>query len=210
MSQFIEIVGRRTSLFTRVPLLFAEALRIPYLLTSIADMTDVDPATYAGNPALKLPIMRQGQDVVFGAQNICRVIAGRAAAERPLHVVWPEDLADVLSRNAQELVWHGMTAQVQLVMGTIFGELPGENVYFVKARAGLQASLAWLDEHIDAALARLPAGRDISLFEVTLFCLVEHLTFRPTVATNPYRNLRAFAATYAALPAAMATAYRQP
>lgn len=204
----LEIVGRRTSLFTRVPLLFAGTLKIPCHLTPVADMTDLDPATYAGNPALKVPILRLGEELVFGTHNICRVIVERAGAERAVRTVWPEELPDVLSRNAQELVWHCMSTQVQIVMATVFGNLPDDSIYLVKARTGLQASLAWLDEHLEAALAKLPAGRDISLFEVTLFSLVDHLALRPSVPTDAYGNLLAFAAAYGATPAAAATAYR--
>jgi hypothetical protein len=78
--------------------------------------------------------------------------------------VWPEDLRDDLSRNAQELVWHAMGAQV-------------------------------------------PA-RDLSLFEVTLFCLIERLVFRPTQPIQSYRSLLSFSEAFAARASAGATVYR--
>lgn len=177
----------------------------------IKDMTQTAAAVYAGNPALKLPILRLDGDVVFGAQNICRVIAERAAAAgnpAAAGIVWPEDLRDSLSRNAQELVWHCMAAQVQLVMGTVLGKLPADNVFFVKARAGLEASLAWLDQNLAQALARLPAQRELRLFEVQLFCLIEHLAFRPTVPMSAHAQLAAFGADFGKREAARRTAYR--
>src|SRR5215510_5008950 len=97
----LQIVGRSSSLFTRLPLIFAEELAVPYELVPIYDMTALGPEVYAGNPALKLPILRVQGTALFGALNICRAIDERA--ERPARVVWPEDLRSILSRNAQEL-----------------------------------------------------------------------------------------------------------
>ncbi len=205
----MQLVGRRSSLFTRLPLFFIERFGVACEFLPIPDMTLTAPAVYAGNPALKLPILRIDGDVVFGAQNICRVIAGRAAADgSEVRVVWPEELHTHRARNAQELVSHGMAAQVQLVMGTVLGKLPAENMFFVKARDSLAASLEWLDRNVDAVVNQLPEARDFSLFELSLFCLVEHLVFRPTVPVAPYARLITFAADFGQRAAAQRTAYR--
>jgi len=201
----LQIVGRSSSLFTRIPLIFAEELGVPYTLQPIFDMTALGPEVYAGNPALKLPILRRGMSVLFGAQNICRAIAERAAPGK--RVVWPEELRDDLSRNAQELVWHCAATQVQLVMGTVVNSLPAENPFFAKARAGLENSLRWLDGNLAACLQALPP-RDLSMFEVSLHCLVEHLIFRPTLPVEPFGALTAFSKTFGERPAARSTAYR--
>jgi glutathione S-transferase len=202
----LQLVGRSSSLFTRMPLIFAAQLGVSVQLVPIQDLTVLGPEAYAGNPALKLPILHTGDGVLFGAQNICRAIAERAT--RPAHVVWPEQLHDVTSRNAQELVWHCMAAQVQLIVGVLIGELPPDNVFFVKARAGLEGSLRWLDAHLAEVLRALPAARDLSLFEVSLFCLIEHLGFRSTVAVEPYASLSRFAEEFARRPFVQHTAYR--
>jgi len=202
----MQIVGRSSSLFTRIPLIFAEELGVPYVLEPIYDMTAVGPEVYAGNPALKLPILRRdGSQPLFGAQNICRVIVERATIAQ--RVLWPEDLRDDLSRNAQELVWHCAATQVQLVMGTVINKLPAENPFFSKARAGFENSLRWLDAHLAAALGALPS-HDLSLFEVSLFCLVEHLQFRPTLPLDSLPALLAFTTDFARRPSARRTAYR--
>ena len=202
-----QIIGRSSSLFTRVPLVFAHELRIAVELVVVHDMTLVDPAAYAGNPALKLPTLRRPDGgLVFGAENICRALVDSAGASA--RIVWPEQLRDDVSRNAQELVWHAMAAQVQLVFGTVVGQLPAENVYFAKGRAGLEGALRWLDQNLDAALAALPSSRDLSLLEVTLFCLIEHLTFRATLPVEPYPSLVRFARAYAERPSARQTDYR--
>jgi glutathione S-transferase len=203
----MQIIGRNSSHFTRLPRIFAHELGVPLELVPVYDMRALGPEVYAGNPALKLPILRTENGVIFGALNICRVIAERAT--RPSRIVWPEDLRDDLSRNAQEMVWHAMTAQVQIIMGTGIGKLPADNVFFVKTRNGLEGALSWLDANLAAALAVLPAPRDLSVFEVSLFCLVEHLSFRITVPVEPYPALARFAADFAAAKAsARETPYR--
>ena len=202
----MQIVGRSSSLFTRLPLIFAEHLGVPYELVPIYDMTSLGPDVYAGNPALKLPILRVEGSVLFGAQNVCRALAERAGGAA--RIVWPEELRDNLSRNAQELVWHGMSAQVQLVFGTLVGKLPADNVYFTKARAGLEGALAWLDANLAEILSVLPVPRDLSLFEVSLFCLVDHIAFRGPASVDRYSALTAFAREFALRPAAQRTAYR--
>lgn len=196
----MQIVGRNSSHFTRLPRIFAHHLGVPLELVPVYDMRALGPEVYAGNPALKLPILRTENGVIFGALNICHAIAERAT--RPARIVWPEDLRDDLSRNAQEMVWHAMTAQVQIIMGTGIGKLPADNVYFVKMRAGLEGALSWLEVNLPAALSELPAPRDLSVFEVSLFCLIEHLSFRITVPVEPYPALARFAADFAAANAA--------
>jgi glutathione S-transferase len=201
----LQIVGRSSSLFTRIPLIFAEELGVPYTLEPIYDMTVLGPEVYAGNPALKLPILRTGTSALFGAQNICRAIFERAPDTQ--RVAWPEALRDDLSRNAQELVWHCSATQVQLVMGTVVNSLPADNPFFTKARTGFENSLAWLDGNLAACLEALPP-RDLSLFEVSLYCLIEHLVFRPTLPVAPFGALMAFSRGFGERPAARRTVYR--
>jgi glutathione S-transferase len=201
----VQIIGRSSSLFTRMPLIFAEELGIRYELVPIHDMAATDPQAYGGSPALKLPSLRRGKSLLFGAQNICRALTELSDASA--RIVWPEDLHDDLSRNAQELVWHAMGAQVQLVFGTIIGRLPADNVYFAKGRIGLENSLCWLERQAEQILGTLPP-RDLSLFEVSLFCLLEHLVFRGTLPVEAYRSLGRFSEGFAARPSARRTAYR--
>lgn len=201
----LQIVGRSSSLFTRIPLMFAEELDVPYTLEPIHDMTMLGPEVYAGNPALKLPILRRGASVLFGAQNICRAIAEQAEAGK--RIVWPEALHDDLSRNAQELVWHCSATQVHIVMGTVVNKLPADDPFFAKARAGFANSLRWLDANLAGCLHALPA-RDLSLFEVSLHCLVEHVMFRPTLALDECRALVEFSKAFGQRPSAQRTTYR--
>jgi glutathione S-transferase len=198
--------GRSSSPYTRVVRVFAHELGIRLELLPILDMARLDEAGYGGNPALKLPTLRVGEAMVLGTEHICRHLALSAGNAR--RIAWPEDALSVASGNAQELVWHGMAAQVQWVMASQVGQLPPDNPYLAKGRAGFEGALRWLDVRLDEALAGLPAARDFSLLEVTLHCLVEHLVFRKTLGTQPYPALRAFAARWAGRPSSQATPYQ--
>jgi hypothetical protein len=201
----LSIAGRRSSHFTRMTLMFAETLGVGYELQPLYDMTALDAESYASNPALKLPILRRGEGALFGALNICRAIAETAGASAA--VVWPEELTDDLSRNAQELVWHGMAAQVQLIVGTLLGKLPADNIFFTKTRSGFEGALAWLDANHVEALQKLRTDRALSVLEVSLFCLIEHIQWRRTLPFGAYPALAEFARSFASRPAAMRTAY---
>jgi glutathione S-transferase len=203
-----QLIGRSSSHFTRVPRIIAHELGVPLELVVVHDITATDAEVFAGNPALKLPTLRRGASSFFGAENICRALAEVASPEAAARVIWPEQLRAEVSRNAQELVWHAMAAQVQLVFGTLVAKLPPENVYFVKARAGLLGALTWLEHQLPEAQRVLPPPPALSLFEVTLFCLLEHLTFRGTVDLAPFPRLRGMVAAFGDRASARETAYR--
>ena len=204
-SPTLRITGRSSSHFTRLVRVFAQELGVACEFVPVYDLASLDPRDYAGNPALKLPVLTQGDAAVFGAENICRVLA--ESAPEPRRIVWPEDVRDVKARNAQELVWHAMQAQVQLGFGTQIAKLPADSVYFVKAAAGLRNALAWLDERLPSVIDALPP-RDLSMLEASLFCLIEHLAFRPTILLTPYGRLMAFARAFGKRASAGNTAYR--
>jgi len=199
----MQIVGRRSSLFTRVPVIVAHELGVPVQIVVVRDLTAMDEDAYGGNPALKVPTLMRDGERVFGALNISRVIA-EAATKR---VVWPEDMRSDRARNAHEMLAHAMTAQIQLIMATMVGKLDAENVVFVKAKRGLEGSLAWLDANVDAVIAEMPA-RDASWFEIALGCTVEHFAFRKTLDVFPYPALVRFAEQWGQGEAARATVYR--
>ncbi|MGE0404031.1 MAG: hypothetical protein AB7T06_45410 [Kofleriaceae bacterium] len=198
----MQIVGRRSSLFTRVPLVFAHEVGVPVELVVVKDMTAMDAGAYGGNPALKLPaLVREDGGRVFGAMNIARVVAegGR--------VVWPEDLRSDRGRNAHEMLAHAMAAQIQIIMGTIVGKLDANSVVFAKARRGLEGALRWLDENVDAVIGEMPP-REASWFEHALGCTIEHFAFRGTLDAARYPALVRFAEAWGARDAARATGYR--
>jgi len=206
--QPLRLTGRSSSHFTRVARMFAHELSVPIELDVVRDLTGLDASSYGGHPGLKIPTLHAGGSVLFGTDNICLKLAEIAGRANDPRVVLGHQVTSDLVRSAQELVWHAMALQVQLVVGVQFAKLPVENLFFAKATAGMQGALSWLDERFEQELAGLPAPRDVSVFEVTLFCLLEHLLFRPTISLDPSPKLRGFAATYALRESARRTVYR--
>lgn len=204
MTQKLELFGRTGSHYTRLVRMFAHEAGLSYVFRDIPDMTVLDPGAYGGHPALKLPVLQVNGEPLFGAENICRWLAGRA--RKPRVVIWNEDVPGADLPNAQELVWVAMAAQVQIVMSTrVFG-LDADHPYVAKLRTGLSGDLAWLEARLDALLGGLPP-RDASLFEHSLFCLIAHLLFRSSVEVRQFPRLIAFHDAHSGLDAAKSTPF---
>ncbi len=207
MTTPLRLSGRSSSHFTRVARIVAHELGVPLALDVVHDLTSLDASAYGGHPGLKIPTLHVDGEALFGTDSICRKLAAIAGRESDGGVVLSHHVTGDQARSAQELVWHAMGAQVQLVVGVRLANLPADSVFFTKATAGLLGSLGWLDAHLDRVLARLPAPRDVSVLEVTLFCLVEHLVFRPTVSLDAFPALRAFAASFGGRASARSTPF---
>lgn len=201
----LEIIGRQSSHYTRQVRLLAHELGIEYTLQPIHDLMSEDPAVFAGNPALKLPALRQGDTVIWGSLNTCRWLA-RQADDGVARVFWPEQAASALAMNAHEVLAHAMAAQVEVVFHEIVSKRPPDPASR-KRRTSLVESLAWLDRHWDGIRAELPSTK-IAIFDLGLFCLLEHLPFRNPIDLSSMPRLTAFAAAFAARPSAQATPYR--
>lgn len=170
---------------------------VPNLLVS-------DREAYAGNPGLRIPIMKVAEDTWFGTLNICRELAHITA--KVDRIVWPEDLVGPEACNAQELVLQAMSTEVTWIMNQSSN---GERTSHIeKLEASLRETLSWLDEHIEEVLAGLRPDRTLSFLEVTLFCAFTHLQFRMVLETEPYARLQRFAAAFGTRPSAATTAYR--
>ena len=200
------IVGREASHFTRVARIVAHELGVPIELSHVPDLTSLEPSGYAGHPGLKIPALVRGDEVLFGAENVCRRLSELAYGRAP-KILWPEGVTSTIGRNAQELVLHAMSAEVTLVLAPGLGKVATHNPFVVKVTRGLSASLAWLDQHLDAVLGALPPG-ELSFLEVSLFCLVEHVAFRRTVPLDGFPQLAAFVSRFGERESAKATPYR--
>jgi glutathione S-transferase len=200
-----KLIGRSSSHFTRVARIFAAELGVECSFRVVPDLLSTNTADYAGNPALRLPILETGAGSWFGTLAICRELA--RLSTRSLNLIWPEDLQDPLPSNAQEFAVQAMTTEVALVMAAL-GRENLDSAQHAKQQASLLNLLVWLNGNVDAALAALPASRDLSYLEVTLFCLVTHLEFRGLLPVSPYPALTAFCARFAARGSARETAFR--
>lgn len=204
------LVGRSSSVFTRVARIFALELAVEHAFRVVPDLLASEAEKYGGNPALKLPTLLGPSGTWFGSLPICRELARlsrRNARLGATHLVWPEELVEPLLANAQELTVQAMTTEVALIM-TKQGAHDDTSTYQRKLRQSLESSLAWLEEHVSELGDQLPANRDLSYLEVTLFCLVTHLEFREVLPMAGYRALDEFRRAFAERSSAAATQYR--
>ena len=74
----IVLVGRSSSHFTRTARIFAIELGVPHTFRPVFDILSLDQATFADNPALKVPILVDGNGSLFGTENICRELVRRS------------------------------------------------------------------------------------------------------------------------------------
>ena len=198
----LAIVGRSSSHFTRVARVFALELGVPHDFRPILDMTSLEADTYAGNPALKMPVLVLPEGPLFGTENICRELARRSPEGS--RAVLRGQVPDRLVANAEELALHAMSADVLLVLAAIAGDGQASP----KVRAGLENSLRFLDENLEAVLSALPPARLVSFFEVATFSLVMHLRFRKLADIGDHGRLAAFAARFSGRESARCTEFR--
>jgi glutathione S-transferase len=199
----VTLVGRSSSHFTRIARLFALELGVPHTFRPVLDINTTDAVAYAGNPALKVPILVDAAGPLFGTENICRELARRSG--HGARVVLRGEVGTRLVANAEELVLHAMGAGVNLIMASLGG---ADRPPPPKLRASLENALAFLDQHVHEVQAALPPGRLLSFCETALFCMVTHLPFRKVLDPSPYQRLEAFCRAFAERPAAAATEYR--
>lgn len=197
----VTLVGRSSSHFTRVARMFAIDLKVPFAFLPVLDMTLTDPAAYADNPALKVPVLVDAAGPLLGTENICRELARRSGLRD--RAVLRGDVSDRLVVNAEELILHAMSADVSLVMSSVSGAAPPP-----KLRPSLENALAYLDAHVERMVAALPGGRAVSFCETALYCAVTHLPFRKLLDPAPYARLADFCARFGARESARATKYR--
>ena len=201
----IEIHGRQSSHYTRLVRLLAHELDVPYVLVPIHELLAPDPAVFAGNPALKLPALRDGDSIVWGSANACRWIARRSVGGEDA-VAWAEEARTPLAMNAHELVAHAMAAEVEVVFHEIVAGRP-QDAASRKRRASLESTLDWLDANLAAVRAALP-DRPWRWFDLALFALLEHFPFRnPSIDLARRPALQAFTVAFGARPSARATPY---
>jgi glutathione S-transferase len=199
----VELIGRSSSHFTRVARIFALELGVRHAFRPVLDMTSLDPATFAGNPALKVPVLITAEGPLLGTENICRDLTRRSG--RRASVVLRGDVTARIVENAEELTLHAMSTEVTLIMAKLAGD---DRLGSPKVWRSLENTLAFLDEHVAEVEAALPADRTLSFVEVALFSVVTHLPFREVMDVSAYARLGAFCARFGERKSARQTVYR--
>jgi glutathione S-transferase len=201
MSQ-LQIVGRSSSHFTRTSQLFALELELPYEFRPVLDMTSLEAGNYGDNPALKVPILIDEQGPLYGTENICRELLRRSG--RTAQVVMRGDVSARLVLNAEELILSAMSAEVSLITA----RAANAGAAAPKLLRSIENCLDYLERHLDGVLAALPAKRQLSFVEATLFCLLRHLPFREVMSVDAWPQLQAYADHFGQRSSARATEYR--
>jgi glutathione S-transferase len=196
------LVGRSSSHYTRTARIFALELGVAHAFRPVLDITSVDTANYADNPALKVPILVDDRGPVFGTENICRELVRRSG--RSSNIVMRGDSSDRLVMNAEELTLHVMASEVSLIMAKMAGDA---RLLPPKVTRSIENCLSRLEEDIDLVLEVLPKDRILSFLEVTLFCVLEHLPFRQIMELVRWPRLRAFAERFADRASAQSTTF---
>jgi glutathione S-transferase len=199
----IVLVGRSSSHFTRTARIFALELGVPHDFRAVLDMTSSDAASYADNPALKVPVLVDERGALFGTDNICRELARRS--DKASRVVLRGDVTERVVANAEELTLHVMSSEVSLIMAKVAGD---GRLAPHKVTRSIENCLNHLDQNVDALLAALPEGRVLSFVEVALFCTVTHLPFREVMDVAPWTRLAAFGRRFGERKSARDTEYR--
>jgi glutathione S-transferase len=194
--------GRSSSHFTRTARIVALELEVPHTFRPVLDLTSLDAASYADNPALKVPILVDEHGPLLGTENICRELARRST--KSAGMLLRGQSSERLIANAEELVLHVMSAEVHIILA----KMAGSATVPPKVLASLENGLGFLDRNMDALLARLPLGQAPSFLEVALFCVVTHLPFRDVLDTSPWSRLTAFAERFGQRASARSTEYR--
>jgi glutathione S-transferase len=200
----LTLIGRSSSHFTRVARLYAAELEVPHDFSPVFDIASTSGATFGDNPALRVPSLRTPEGTWFGTLAICRELARRSPLAGRL--VWPEDLSDPLTSNAQELVLDAMETEVAIIMGRVAG-IGDDHAFLTKPFARLRGMVAWLDTHLDSALARLPERR-LSYLEATAYAFTTHVEFRGIMPLDAFPKLVAFRSAFGARPCAERTPLR--
>lgn len=198
------LIGRSSSHYTRVVRVIAAELGVVYELEPLYDFMTEQTAAFAGNPALKMPVLKRGQVTVFGTLNICRTLAREEAADEKFF--WPDEARTVLLMNAHELLAHAMAAEVEVVLHEIIAKRP-EDAPSRKRRQSMLNCLLWLDRNLEDLRSQFPGCR-LSYFDVCLYCLVTHLPFRLAMDLSGMPALVEFGKSFGERASAQATPYR--
>ena len=199
------LFGRSTSHFTRVVTIFAHEVGFEYELVPIRKLRGMDPDAYGSHPGLKMPTMHFDSDVTYGAVNICREIARRTGKVDA--VEWPYSrIDDAASANFDEIVFQAMSTQVAAVMAKEVARVDAENILLTKSLAGLTGMMQWLNANF-AAYRRSQTAEKLSITEIALFCLLEHIKFRRSIGTEALFALNDFAKSFASRASAASTDY---
>jgi glutathione S-transferase len=193
----MKLIGTPRSHFTRKVRLLLDHWDAPYAFEDVGDVSQADPARFAGNPALSIPVLEDGAVWVIESDHIAQYLSAKLDPEDRLHVRRSDP--DTLNRRA--VLNAIMSQEVKLVLGKRTGLQTEGAAYFDKARAAILHGLNWLEARADTFDAEAPGYA-----EFHFIAMWEHLALYDTVVlTQPH--LKALADQLAAQPLIAKSAY---
>lgn len=174
----LQLIGTPLSHFTRkIRILLAE-LGIEFDFVRAPGVLAAAPATYGGNPLMRVPALVDGEATLIDSDHIARYLVRKHDPTDRLGVC--RDGARDLNRLA---VVNGIMAnEVVLILAKRGGLTDVEGVaYFRKLAAAIDHGLVWLDEDADVEAASFDYG-DIAT--VCMWQHINHYELRPDLARH--------------------------
>jgi glutathione S-transferase len=193
----LQLLGTPLSHFTRkVRILLAE-LGVEFEFVRATGVLAAAPASYGGNPLLRVPALIDGDATLIESDHIARYLVQRHD---------PGDWLGVCSAEVRDLnrlaVVNGIMAnEVVLILAKRAGLADVEGVaYFRKLGAAIDGGLAWLDRDAD------PDAGGFDYRDVATICMWQHVIhyqLRPVL--DLYPRLAARVARFADRPSVVST-----
>ncbi len=170
----MQLTATALSHFSRKVRLVLDHYGLDYDVVNPGDVADADPADFADNPLMSVPVLRDGPVWLIDADAIAAHVTRRHD---------PGDRFGVLATDPETLairaVMNGvMTNDVKLILAARTGTVPQDHAYFRKAEKALRQGLDWLEARAGAYAADAPGYQ-----EFHLVALYEHLAYYELIDT---------------------------
>lgn len=149
-----------------------------------------DPALFGGNPLMSVPVLRDGNTLIFDSDVICEYLVRKHDPQDRYGVL----RRDIPARNAHTVMNGIMSAEVDLILAARTGMDTGGPGRFEKRRRVIASGLGWLQEH--AGLF----GNAPDYLSFHLVCLWDHLVLFGNMPERPLPQLQQRAEQIQSLP----------
>ena len=186
--------------FSRKVRIVLRELSLPCEESFVPDLLSSDPADFAGNPILRVPVLRDGASWVIESDQIVR------------HLLETHDRGNdrfsffsmnTVQRNALSILSAIMGAEVELLLSRRSGLVSEAGaLYFGRYRSVIGHGLAW----IEANGAAVWPEAEFSYLDIALACMWDHLWYnRLGDETGSWPWIDARTARHATRPSVAAT-----
>lgn len=162
----MQLYATPLSHFSRKVRLLLDHYELDYEFVHVGNVADAKPATFHGNPVMKVPVLVDDGRWLIESDHIAAYIVRKHD---------PEDRYRVLATDADTLnlraVLNAMMAEeVKLILAERTGLATSPHAFFAKAREAIGNGLAWLNDRAEQFNPANPGYR-----EFHLVCLWDHL-----------------------------------